>query len=78
MGALAGGATGGIVGSLTGEGVSENDANVYAEGVRRGGSLVTVRAEEFQIPDAGRILDSFGPIDPASRGEQYRNVYHDE
>ena len=36
-GAVAGGAAGGLIGSLTSAGVSENDANVYAEGVRRGG-----------------------------------------
>jgi hypothetical protein len=30
-----GGAAGGIVGSLTGAGVPEHDANFYAEGVRR-------------------------------------------
>jgi len=44
--ALAGGATGGIIGALTQTGVSQEDAQVYAEGVRRGGSLVTVRVPE--------------------------------
>jgi hypothetical protein len=45
--AVAGGATGGIIGALTQTGVSEDDAHVYAEGVRRGGTLVTAK-----IPDA--------------------------
>ncbi len=36
-GAAAGGAVGGIVGAMTSEGVPESEANVYAEGVRRGG-----------------------------------------
>jgi len=49
VGALAGGATGGVIGALTQTGVSDEDAQVYAEGVRRGGSLVTVR-----VPDADR------------------------
>src|SRR3954449_11013464 len=35
--ALAGGTAGGIIGALTQAGVSEDEANVYAEGVRRGG-----------------------------------------
>ena len=35
-GAVAGGAAGGIIGSLTRAGVDEDDAHVYAEGVRRG------------------------------------------
>ncbi len=47
--AVAGGATGGLIGALTQSGVSEEDANVYAEGVRRGGTLVTAR-----VPDAER------------------------
>jgi hypothetical protein len=43
VGAAAGAATGGIVGALTEAGVSEEDAHVYAEGVRRGGTLVSAR-----------------------------------
>ena len=35
-GAAVGGATGGIVGAMTEAGVDEQDAHVYAEGVRRG------------------------------------------
>ena len=48
--AVAGGATGGLIGALTQSGVSEEDANVYAEGVRRGATLVTAR-----VPDAERV-----------------------
>lgn len=47
--AAAGGAAGGIIGALTQSGVSEDEAHVYAEGVRRGGTLLTAR-----IPDAER------------------------
>lgn len=35
-GAIAGGAAGGLIGALTESGVDEEDAHVYAEGVRRG------------------------------------------
>ena len=49
VGAAAGAATGGIVGALTEAGVSEEDAHTYAEGVRRGGTLVSAR-----VPDADR------------------------
>lgn len=45
-GAAAGGLTGGIIGALTQAGVSEDDAHVYAEGVRRGGTLVTARVDD--------------------------------
>src|SRR6201994_5019242 len=46
VGAAAGAATGGIVGALTQAGVSESDAHSYAEGVRRGGTLVSARVGE--------------------------------
>ena len=45
-GAAAGAAAGGIVGALTQAGVSEEDASRYAEGVRRGGTLVSARVPE--------------------------------
>lgn len=47
--AAVGGTAGGLIGALTQAGVSEDEANVYAEGVRRGGTLVTAR-----VPDADR------------------------
>ena len=42
-GAAAGGTAGGIVGALIQAGLSEKDAARYAEGVKRGGSLITIR-----------------------------------
>lgn len=48
-GAAAGAATGGIIGALTEAGVSKEDASRYAEGVRRGGTLVSAR-----VPDQDR------------------------
>jgi hypothetical protein len=49
VGAAAGAATGGIVGALTQAGVSREDASRYAEGVRRGGTLVSAK-----VPDNDR------------------------
>ena len=46
VGAAAGAATGGIVGALTEAGVSAEDAHSYAEGVRRGGTLVSARVTD--------------------------------
>jgi hypothetical protein len=43
VGAAAGAATGGLVGALTEAGVSKEEAPLYAEGVRRGGTLVSAR-----------------------------------
>ena len=71
-GAGAGAAAGGLLGSLTGAGVPEEHAHVYSEGVRRGGTLVTVRAEDSQAAQAETIMARYSPVDPAARGEQYR------
>jgi hypothetical protein len=46
----------GLVGTLTSAGVPERDANIYAEGVRRGGTLVTARVADAQAPSAREIL----------------------
>ena len=49
-GAVVGGAAGGIVGAMTKEGIPEADAHVYAEGVRRGGTLLTAKVDDAQAP----------------------------
>ncbi|RWX20173.1 hypothetical protein EHI42_01845 [Rhizobium hidalgonense] len=70
-GAVAGGATGGIIGAMTSSGVSDEDANVYAEGVRRGGSLVTAKVEDALVPEAEAILKRSNWVDPAARRAAY-------
>ena len=74
-GAIAGGAVGaaagGLVGAMTANGVPERDAHVYAEGVRRGGSLVTARVEDVDAPAAREILEG-GHVDIAARDKAYR------
>jgi hypothetical protein len=74
VGAVAGAATGGLIGGLTGAGVSEDDAHVYAEGVRRGGSLVTARVPDADKSRLESILDQQGSIDVHTRGEAYRSA----
>ena len=71
-GAVVGGAAGGLVGSLTGAGVPEHDAHFYAEGVRRGGTLVTARADDARASAAREILQRYKSVDPAVRGAAYR------
>ena len=71
-GAVVGGAAGGLVGSLTSAGVSEHDANFYAEGVRRGGTLVAARVADSQAPLAREIMERYRWVDPAVRGAAYR------
>ncbi|MDB5634117.1 MAG: hypothetical protein JWR49_2972, partial [Tardiphaga sp.] len=44
-GAVAVGAAGGVIGMMAEAGVAVNEAEVYAESIRRGGSLVSARVE---------------------------------
>ncbi len=71
-GAVVGGAAGGLVGALTKAGVSEDDANVYAEGVRRGGTLVTARVAEELAPETRRILNTDRRVELAGRRTAYQ------
>jgi hypothetical protein len=71
-GAVAGAATGGLIGALTEHGVEEEHAHVYAEGVRRGGALVTLRGDETLGRTADPIYRRTGAVDPIARGKVYR------
>lgn len=66
-GAVAGAATGGIVSALTDSGVTPRDAETYAEAVRRGAILISVRAEETLEPRVTIIMDRHSPSDLTTR-----------
>ncbi len=69
-----GAATGGIIGLLKDHGISDEEAEFISEGVRRGGSLVTVdRVTEDRAKQAKEILDRNGAIDVETLAEELRN-----
>lgn len=70
-GAVVGGAAGGIVGALKDAGVDERDAHVYAEGVRRGGVLVTARVDDSRVDAAQAILQSDAGVSLDTRRRDY-------
>ena len=70
-GAVAGGAAGGLIGALTNSGVPEENAHVYAEGVRRGGTLVTARVADDLYTEAESILRQSNWVDPVERRAGY-------
>lgn len=72
-GAIAGAIGGGIVGSLTRSGVTEEDANIYAEGIRRGGSLVSVRVDEERVGVIEEILHAHDHVDINARRDVFRD-----
>jgi hypothetical protein len=66
--AAAGGATGGLIGALTQSGVGENEADAYAEGVRSGGTLVSVKVPDADRPRFEAIMDRYSPMSTSSMG----------
>ena len=59
-----GAAAGGVIGLLKDHGISEEEAEFYAEGVKRGGALVTVqRVSDEQASKAKEIFERHGAID---------------
>jgi len=72
-GASIGAMGGGVIGGLTGLGVPDEDANYYAEGVRRGGTLVTASVPDEHVQTAVAILDRSGAVDIDQRGAQLRS-----
>ena len=74
VGAAAGGATGGLLGALKDAGHTDEESHVYAEGVRRGGTLVSVRAEDGDETRIRQILENRRSIDTDSRASEYRQA----
>ncbi len=72
IGGVGGAATGGIVGALKNAGHSEDEAHVYSEGVRRGGTLVSARVEDSLASEAESVLDRHHGVDATTRGAAYR------
>jgi hypothetical protein len=72
VGAVAGAVTGGVVGALVSLGVPEEEAHVYCEAVRRGGTLVSVRAAADNVAYVQQIMNRHRPIDPVERRGVYR------
>ena len=72
VGVAAGATAGGLVGALVGAGEPEEQANVYSESVRRGGTLVTTRVADQDAARIQSVLDRYKPIDPVVRAADYR------
>lgn len=71
-GLAAGGVAGGVVGALVESGVGKNDADVYAEAIRRGGALVVARVPDADASRYQSVLNR-SAVDVTRRGAAYRN-----
>lgn len=72
VGAVTGGVTGGLLGALIGLGVPEQEAEYYAEGVRRGGVLVTVQVNDNDTDMIMDVLNRHDPVDINERATTWR------
>jgi hypothetical protein len=72
VGAGIGAAAGGIIGALVGAGIPEEDAGFYAEGIRRGGTLVMVKASDDMAQRAYDTMRSYGAVDVDERSGTWR------
>jgi hypothetical protein len=76
-GAVAGGvvvgAVGGLIGALTNAGVTREEAETYAEGVRRGGTLVSATVADDRLAAAEAALKATPYVDVNSRRSAYRS-----
>jgi len=72
-GAGIGAAAGGAIGALVHLGVPEQEAHYYAEGVRRGGTLITVDASSDEMATcAAMVMKDHGAADIEQRAAQWK------
>jgi len=70
-GTAAGGATGGVIGALTQAGVGKDEADIYAESLRRGGAVVSARVADADAARLQSVLDS-SAVRVTDRAAMYR------
>jgi uncharacterized membrane protein len=66
--------TGGVYGAIRNLGVPEEEATYYAEGVQRGGVLVTVETDDYDAERAKEVMYRHGAVDIQQRAEEWRNA----
>jgi hypothetical protein len=73
-GALIGAGAGGLIGALGDHGVNREDAEIYAEGIRRGGALVAVKTDERNAALVEDVLARHHFVDLPGRASAYREA----
>src|ERR1700761_2320009 len=70
-GAVTGGAAGGIIGALVSSGTSKENAELYAETVRRGGAIVTIKVPNDEEVRYAALMDP-SAVNMVDREAAYR------
>jgi len=74
IGALAGAPTGGLVaGLIKTHHMDAEDAEIYAEGVRRGETLLTVQIEDSEVSRTRDLLNQYNPTDVHGEASSWRS-----
>lgn len=73
LGAAVGGTAGGLVGALTQAGTPEDEAHYYSEGIRRGGTLLSIRVPDGRRSEIEALLGS-DAVDVDERSAVYREA----
>lgn len=71
-GAGVGAATGGVVSGLLEWGIESTEAEFYAEGLRRGGTLVAAKVADGEVDRVIEIMNAHGPVDMEQRTAAWR------
>lgn len=72
-GAAVGAVTGGVLSALVEWGIPEEEAEYYAEGIRRGGTLVAARTAEERVDDVVDVMEAYDPVDVEERVAYWRS-----
>lgn len=64
----------GLIGRLTAMGIPGSDAPHYAESIRRGGAVITVKVDICREDEAKHLMRRHGPIDIEDRVEQWKGT----
>jgi hypothetical protein len=73
-GAGVGAVTGGLIGAMVDMGIPDEQANVYAEGVRRGHVLVTAQVPDTSVEMAARIMENADAVNIHREADTWRQT----
>lgn len=72
-GAAVGAVTGGVLSALVEWGIPEEEAEYYAEGIRRGGTLVAARVADERVDAVVDVMEAYDPVDIERRVSYWRS-----
>lgn len=74
IGAAVGATGGGLIGALVDAGVDDHDAETYVEGIRSGGTLVSVRVQDADVSAVQAIMMQYNGMDRTSGDSVVRTM----